>query len=98
MKIVAVAACTTGIAHTYMAMSAIQQEAKKRGHDVKVETQGAIGIENELSLQDVKEADVVLLAVSVAIEGRERFEEKEDRKSTRLNSSHFLLSRMPSSA
>ena len=45
MKIVAVAACTTGIAHTYMAMSAIQQEAKKRGHDVKVETQGAIGIE-----------------------------------------------------
>ena len=70
MKIVAVAACTTGIAHTYMAMSAIQQEAKKRGHDVKVETQGAIGIENELSLQDVKEADVVLLAVSVAIEGR----------------------------
>ena len=78
MKIVAVAACTTGIAHTYMAMSAIQQEAKKRGHDVKVETQGAIGIENELSLQDVKEADVVLLAVSVAIEVRERFEEKEE--------------------
>lgn len=78
MKIVAVAACTTGIAHTYMAMSAIQQEAKKRGHDVKVETQGAIGIENELSLQDVREADVVLLAISVAIEGRERFEEKEE--------------------
>ena len=36
------------------------------------------GMENELSLQDVKEADVVLLAVSVAIEGRERFEEKEE--------------------
>lgn len=78
MKIVAVAACTTGIAHTYMAKVAIEQEAKKRGHDIKVETQGAIGIEDELSQKEVNEADVILLAISVAIEGIERFEKKDE--------------------
>lgn len=78
MKFVAVAACTTGIAHTYMAKTAIEQEAKKRGHDIKVETQGAIGIEDELTQEEVNEADAVLLAVSVSIEGVERFEEKDE--------------------
>ena len=47
MKIVAVAACTIGIAHTYMAQEAIEQECKKRGYECKVETQGGMGIENE---------------------------------------------------
>ena len=44
MKIVGVAACITGVAHTYMAQEAIEQECKKRGYDVKVETQGGMGI------------------------------------------------------
>lgn len=78
MKVVAVAACTLGVAHTYMAKGAIEQECAKRGHSLKIETQGAIGIENELSEKDVRDADVVLLAISVAIEGAERFEEKAD--------------------
>lgn len=78
MKVVAVAACTLGVAHTYMAKTAIEQECKKRGYDIKVETQGAIGIENELSPKEIKKADVVLLAISVTIEGLERFEEKAD--------------------
>lgn len=78
MKVVAVAACTLGVAHTYMAKTAIEQECMKRGHSVKVETQGAMGIENELTAGDIKNADVVLLAVSVAIEGTDRFEEKFD--------------------
>ena len=47
MKIVAVTACPTGIAHTYMAQEAIEKECKKRGHEVQVETQGSMGIENE---------------------------------------------------
>ncbi|MBP2200387.1 MULTISPECIES: PTS fructose transporter subunit IIB [Pantoea] len=78
MKIVGVAACITGIAHTYMAQEAIEQECKKRGYDVKVETQGGMGIENELSEEDIAEADVVIMAVAIGIEGVERFEEKED--------------------
>lgn len=78
MKFVAVAACTTGIAHTYMAKTAIEQEAKKRGHEIKVETQGAIGIEDELSQSEVDQADAVLLAISVSIEGIERFEDKQE--------------------
>lgn len=76
MKIVAVAACTLGVAHTYMAKTAIEQECAKRGHEVKVETQGAVGIENELSDDEIQKADTVLLAISVAIEGAERFDKK----------------------
>jgi len=78
MKIVGVTACTTGIAHTYMAQEAIEKECKKRGYEVKVETQGGMGVENELSQDEVNEADVVLLAISIGIEGEERFEEKEE--------------------
>lgn len=78
MKIVGVAACITGVAHTYMAQEAIEQECKKRGYAVKVETQGGMGIENELSKDEIAEADVVILAIAIGIEGVERFEEKED--------------------
>lgn len=77
MKIVSVTACPTGIAHTYMAQESIEKEAKKRGYQVKVETQGGLGIENEISQTDVDTADVVLLAVAIGIDGEERFEQKE---------------------
>lgn len=77
MKIVAVTACPTGIAHTYMAQEAIEKEAAKRGHEVSVETQGSMGIENELEQEDVDDADAVILAIAIGIEGEERFEEKE---------------------
>lgn len=80
MKIVGVAACITGVAHTYMAQEAIEQECKKRGYDVKVETQGGMGIENELSEDEIAEADVVILAIAIGIEGVERFEEKRRRR------------------
>lgn len=78
MKIVAVAACTIGIAHTYMAQEAIEQECKKRGYACKVETQGGMGIENELDEEEIAAADAVILAVAIGIEGEERFEEKEE--------------------
>ena len=48
MKVVGVTACPTGIAHTYMAQEAIEKECRKRGFEVKVETQGGMGIEQEL--------------------------------------------------
>ena len=76
MKIVSVCACTVGIAHTFMAKTAIEEEAKKRGWKYKVEAQGGYGIEDQLDDEDVASADVVLLAVAVGITGDERFDEK----------------------
>ncbi len=76
MKIIGVTACPTGIAHTYMAQEVLEGELKKRGIAYKIETQGSIGIENELSAKDIADADVVILAVSIMIEGEERFEDK----------------------
>ena len=78
MKLVAVSSCTAGIAHTYMTQEAIEQECKKRGIDCKVETQGGMGINNELEQDEVDAADVVILAIAIGIEGDERFDEKRD--------------------
>lgn len=74
MKIIAVTACPTGIAHTYMAAETLERAAEKLGHLIKVETQGAMGIENELSQADIDTAEVVILAADIAIEGEERFD------------------------
>jgi fructose-specific phosphotransferase system IIB component len=73
MKFVAVTACPTGIAHTYMAAAQLEKTAKKLGHTIKVETQGAMGIENELTQAEVDSADAVILATDIAIEREERF-------------------------
>ena len=74
MKIVAVTACATGVAHTFMAKRAIEDAAKDRGHEVKVETQGATGIEDELTKQDLQEADILIIASDVKLARSERFE------------------------
>jgi fructose-specific phosphotransferase system IIB component len=73
MKIIAVTACVTGIAHTYMAAEQLEKTARAMGHTIQVETQGAIGIENELREADIREAEAVILAIDVEVEGRERF-------------------------
>jgi PTS system fructose-specific IIB component/fructose-specific PTS system IIB-like component len=73
MKFVAVTACPTGIAHTYMAAEKLEQTAKKLGHEIKVETQGAMGIENELNAKDIAGAAAAIFAVDIAIEAEERF-------------------------
>jgi fructose-specific phosphotransferase system IIB component len=73
MKLVAVTACPTGIAHTYMAAAQLEKTAKKLGHTIKVETQGAMGIENELSQADVDAADAVIFATDIAVEQEDRF-------------------------
>lgn len=73
MKILAVTACPTGIAHTYMAAEALEKEAKAKGLEIKVETQGSIGIENEITKRDLEGADVVILTKDMVIKGRERF-------------------------
>ena len=74
MRIVAVTACPTGIAHTYMAAEQLEKTARKLGHTIKVETQGAMGIENELSQADVDAADVAIIAADIALERPERFD------------------------
>lgn len=73
MKIVAVTACPTGIAHTYMAADALRKEAQKMKIQIKVETQGAMGIENQLNSADITHADIVLIASDIEIEQRARF-------------------------
>lgn len=73
MKIVAVTACPTGIAHTYMAAEQLEKTAKSLGHQIKVETQGAMGIENELGETEIRQAQVAIFAVDIEIEKRERF-------------------------
>lgn len=76
MKLVGVAACTVGIAHTYIAQEKLENAAKKAGFEMKVETQGTIGIENELTQEEIDQADIVILAIDVKIANRERFDGK----------------------
>jgi fructose-specific phosphotransferase system IIB component len=77
MKIVAVTACPTGIAHTYMAAEKLEQAARALGCHIKVETQGAMGIENELTEREIAAADGVIFAVDIDVERRERFDGKK---------------------
>lgn len=72
-KVIAVTACPSGVAHTYMAAEAVEAAAKDRGWECKVETQGSIGTENELTASDVAAADVVILTKDIDIMGQERF-------------------------
>ncbi|MCG7488036.1 PTS fructose-like transporter subunit IIB [Vibrio sp. Of14-4] len=74
--IVAVTACPSGVAHTYMAAEAIEAAAKAKGWQCKVETQGSIGIENELTEEDIKAADIVILTKDIDIKNSQRFEGK----------------------
>ncbi|NLW52126.1 MAG: PTS fructose transporter subunit IIB [Tissierellia bacterium] len=74
-KLVALCACPMGLAHTYMAAEAIEKAAKSLGYEVKVETQGAEGISNALTEQDLREADLIITSLSITPEGYERFDE-----------------------
>lgn len=71
-KLVAVTACPTGIAHTYMAADALKYAAEELGYDLKVETQGSSGNE-KLTQADIDAADAVIFAVSVNVRERNRF-------------------------
>ena len=71
-KLVAVTACPTGIAHTYMTADALKYAAEELGYDLKFETQGSSGNET-LSQADIDAADAVIFAVSVNVRDRNRF-------------------------
>lgn len=76
MRIVGVCACTAGLAHTFMAQKKLLSVGKERGHLVSIETQGSMGVENELSPEEIKNADFVILATDIKI-GTERFKGKK---------------------
>ena len=67
-RIVAVTACPTGVAHTFMAAEAIEEEAKKRGWWCKVETRGSVGVGNELTPEEIAAADVVIVACDIDVD------------------------------
>ena len=73
--LVAVTACTTGIAHTYMAQEALQKVAAEMGVGIKVETNGASGVGNKLIAEDIKKAKAVIIAADKAVE-MDRFDGK----------------------
>lgn len=74
--IVAVTACPTGIAHTYMAEDSLKKKAKEMGVDIKVETNGSEGIKHRLTAEDIARADGVIVAADKKVE-MNRFNGKE---------------------
>tara|TARA_R110001583_G_scaffold38455_3_gene124294 strand:+ start:5490 stop:6992 length:1503 start_codon:yes stop_codon:yes gene_type:complete len=73
-KILAITACTAGVAHTYMAAKNLEKKAKARGFEIKVEKQGANGIDGRITKQDVEEADGIIFATDVGVSEMERFD------------------------
>ncbi|AHY41752.1 PTS system fructose-like transporter subunit IIB [Stutzerimonas decontaminans] len=67
-KLVAVTACPTGVAHTFMAAEALQQAAIRKGYDLQVETRGSVGARNVLEADAIAAADVVLLAADIEVD------------------------------
>lgn len=72
IKIVAATGCPTGIAHTFMAEEALKKAAQKLGVDIKVETHGQVGVQNELTQADIQAADGVVIAADKDVQA-ERF-------------------------
>jgi PTS system fructose-specific IIC component len=68
LKIVAITACITGIAHTYMAEEKFLQEIPKMGHSIRVETQGSKGVGTPLKQFEIDEADLVIFATDTAVD------------------------------
>lgn len=71
--LVAVTACVSGVAHTYMAAERLEKLCQQEKWSIKIETQGALGTENRLTEEDIRRADVVLLITDIELAGVERF-------------------------
>lgn len=66
-SVLAVTACPTGVAHTYMSAEALEAEAKKRGWNIKVETRGSVGVGNEITEEEIAKADLVIVAADIEV-------------------------------
>jgi fructose-specific phosphotransferase system IIB component len=73
VKLIAVTACPAGIAHTNIAARALEKSAEKLGLEIKVERQGALGIQNKLTEKDILDAGVVIFAVDQKVIEDNRF-------------------------
>ncbi|MCW8327834.1 PTS fructose transporter subunit IIBC [Photobacterium sp. SDRW27] len=67
-KIVAITACPTGVAHTFMAAEALEDEGKRQGHQIKVETRGSVGAKNQLTADEIAAADLVIIAADIEVD------------------------------
>ncbi|HEX8705728.1 MAG TPA: PTS fructose-like transporter subunit IIB [Myxococcaceae bacterium] len=67
-KLVAVTACPTGVAHTFMAAEALTQAARGLGYPLRVETQGSVGAKDKLTAEEIRDADVVILATDIEVD------------------------------
>lgn len=67
-RVVAVTACPTGIAHTYMAAEALEKAAREKGIEIRVETRGSVGVENALTQADIEAADAVIIAADAKVD------------------------------
>jgi PTS system fructose-specific IIC component len=67
-SIVAITACPTGVAHTFMAAEALENAGAELGHEIKVETRGSVGASNKLTETDIARADIVILAVDIEVD------------------------------
>ena len=76
MKIVGIAACPAGLAHTPMAAKALEKAGTKLGYDLKMEQQGSMGQINKITDEEAKDAAFVIIASDQKILGMERFEGK----------------------
>ncbi|MCZ4249404.1 fructose-specific PTS transporter subunit EIIC [Bacillus amyloliquefaciens] len=76
MKLLAITSCPNGIAHTYMAAENLQKAAFRLGVQIKVETQGGIGVENKLTEEDIREADAIIIAADRSV-NKDRFTGKK---------------------
>ncbi|WYF09362.1 fructose-specific PTS transporter subunit EIIC [Bacillus velezensis] len=76
MKLLAITSCPNGIAHTYMAAENLQKAAGRLGVEIKVETQGGIGVENRLTEEEIQEADAIIIAADRSV-NKDRFAGKK---------------------
>lgn len=74
LRIAIISACSAGIASTYMAAEALTIAARNRGHHARAETQGTVGIENKISIEEARMMDVLVLAADIKIQGLDRFQ------------------------
>lgn len=74
MFIVGVTSCPVGIAHTFMGAEGLQKAIEAKGHEAKIETQGANGLQNRITEEDIKSADGCILACDAKLREPDRFE------------------------
>lgn len=74
IQIVAVTACVSGVAHTYMAAEQLTRVFRAKGYAIRVEAQGALGVEDQLTAAQIEAADAVVICTDIGIDGLARFD------------------------